>query len=156
MTNNDFIPYGGDMMIWITSGGTACPMAYTSAAKLSTSMKPRTRSHKDNGEWTDKVKGKYDWNGSTDSLMNFSTLSGSTFTGNTFNVDDVYALYLAGELVNMTFGSKSGTSPSWTVSSSVKKFSGTILITNMDFNANDGEDASYSMTFEGSGPLSLT
>jgi predicted secreted protein len=146
---NDYLTYGGDLMVFISSGATKEAIAFSTSAKMSISMKTRDVSSKDSGNFTEKKAGKYDWNMSTDALCNFST------TGTTMSVDDLYNYFIAGILVNVGFGSKTGTSPSWTMNAAAKNFTGTALITSMDLNSGDGETATYSIQLEGSGPLVL-
>lgn len=151
MPNENYLTYGGDLMIFINpSGGTKQPIAFSTSAKLSVSMKSRDISSKDSGDWTAKAAGKFDWNASTDALANFQS------TGTTYSVEDLYGYMVAKCQVSMAFGVKCGTSPSWALCSSAKYFSGNAFITAMDLNAGDGETATYSVSFEGNGTLSIT
>lgn len=149
MAYNDYIQYGGDLMVFIHSGATLAPVAFSTSAKLSVSMKTRDITSKDSGNWTEKARGRYDWNMSTDALCNFVT------TGTTHSVDDLYNYFTAGLAVNVSFASKTGTTPSWTVNSAVKNFSGTAFITALDITSSDAESATYSITLEGSGQLTM-
>jgi predicted secreted protein len=149
MPNNSYLQYGGDLMVFLNTGATKQPIAFSTSAKLSVSMKARDISSKDSGDWTEKAKGKYDWNMSTDALANF------TSTGTTMSTDDLYGYFVAGTPVSVAFGSKTGTSPSWTLNAAKKNFSGTAYITSFDINAGDSETATYSITLDGSGALTL-
>ena len=144
------VVYGGDLMLFIGSGTTKQPLAYSTTAKLSVSAKTReTASKDDTGKFAKKAIGKYDWNCSTDGLLSWETTTGTNY------MDDVYALFLAGEEINIVFGSKTGTTPAWTVDATAKSFTGKGLITAVDLNASDGDNATYSITIEGNGLLSL-
>jgi len=150
MPNNQYLSYGGDLMVFAHSGATKCPIAFSTSAKLSVSMKARDISSKDSGDWTEKAAGKFDWNMSTDALANFVS------TGTTMAVEDLYGFMVAKCPVNVAFGKKCGTTPAWSLCTSAKYFSGVAYITSMDINAGDGETATYSVGFEGSGALSIT
>lgn len=145
MAHSDYIQYGGDLMVFVTDQ----PIAFSTASKLSVSVNMRELTSKDSSNWSEKKTGRYTWNASTDALYNMST------TGTTQSVNDLYASFTGGTAVVIKFASKTGTSPSWTVNSSVKYFTGTAYITSFDFNASDNESASYSVTFEGTGELTL-
>lgn len=150
MPNNSYLVYGGDLMLFAHTGATVQPLAFSTSAKLSVSMKTREISSKDSvGDFTEYSTGKFDWNVSSDALVNFVS------TGTTNSVDELYTFMINKELLNIAFGSKTGTSPSWTVSSSVKKFTGTAYITSIDINAGDNDNATYSITMQGSGALAL-
>lgn len=150
MPNNSNLVYGGDLILFTHSGATVQPLAFSTSAKLSISNKTRDISSKDSGEWTEKQAGKFDWNVSSDALLNFSS------TGTTQSMDEVYSYFTNKKLMNISFASKTGTSPSWTVDASKKKFTGTAIITSIDINAGDGETATYSISMEGSGALTLS
>jgi len=145
MAHSDYIQYGGDLMVFVNDQ----PIAFSTSAKLSVSVNTRELTSKDSANWTEKKTGRYTWNASTDALYNMST------TGTTQSVNDLYAIFTGGTSTTIKFASKSGTSPSWTAGTSVKYFSGTAYITAFDFNASDGETASYSVTFDGTGELTL-
>ena len=149
MADNSKLVYGGDMMLFVGSGTTKQPLAFSQSAKLSVSMKTREISSKDSGNWTEKANGKYDWNASTDGLLAFAV------TGNTTSMDAIYNLFLAGTAINVVFASKTGTSPIWTVDAAKKNFSGLGVISSIDNNAGDNDTATYSISIEGTGVLSM-
>jgi predicted secreted protein len=148
--DNSKIVYGGDLMLFIGTGTTKSPLAFSTSAKLSVSTKVRDISSKDSGNWTDKTVGKFDWNTSTDGLLNFSATSGTT------GIDTVYSYFISGTPINIVFGSKTGTTPNWTPNLTLKSFSGTAIITSIDVNGNDGDNATYSITLEGNSTLALS
>lgn len=148
--DNKKILYGGDLMIFIGTGATTEPFAFSTSAKLDISLKTLEISSKDSGYWTSIAAGKFTWNISTDGLMSYTLTS-----GNTNSVDELWTMMLTRTVVNVVFAAKTGTSPSWTIDSSKKKFSGTALITSLSLNANDNEMATYSITLEGSEELTM-
>ena len=145
---NDKIVYGGNLMLFVGSGVTKKPLAFSQNAKLGVNMKTREISSKDSsGSWTDKAAGKYDWNASTDGLLAF-TLSGATS-----GMDEIYNLFVAGLPINMVFAQKTGTTPFFTIDATKKNFTGTALITSIEMSAPETESATYSINLEGTGSL---
>lgn len=147
--NSEYVTYGGNMLIFAYTGSTKQPIALSTSAKLSISNKVREISSKDSGDWTSKEYGKFDWNMSSDALMNFQS------TGSTLSVDDLYTYMINKTKINVAFASKTGTSPNYTVDTSKKNFTGVALITSLDLIAGDGETATYSITLDGDGTLLL-
>ena len=150
--DNSKIVYGGDLMLFIGTGSTKTPLAFSQSAKLSVSTKTREISSKDSGNWTDKAAGKFDWNASTDGLLSFTVTGQTGSTG----IDTVFEYFLAGTPLNLVFGSKTGTSPDWTINATAKSFSGQVIVSSIDINAGDGESATYSISLEGYSALSLS
>lgn len=148
-TDNSKLVYGGDLMLFV--GSTKTPLAFSKDAKLTISMKEREISSKDSGMDSEFLGGKREWSASTDCLLAFS-LSGSTTS-----MDAVYTLFLAGLPIDLAFGSKTGTSPAWSLDiiAGKKSFSGKALITGLDITASENDTASYSISLKGTGPLTL-
>lgn len=149
MANLSYLSYGGDLMLFANSGSTVQPLAFSTSAKLSISNKTRDVGSKDSGDWAEKMAGKFEWNVSSDQLLNFSS------TGTTQSMDEVFSYFVNKKIMNISFGHKTGTSPSYTVDGSKKKFTGTAYISSLDINAGDGETATYSIQMEGTGPLTM-
>lgn len=150
MADNSKLIYGGDLMLFIGSGSTKNPLAFSTSAKLSVNTKTREISSKDSGNWTEKLAGKFDWNCSTDALLSYSV------TGSTTSCDVVYQLFLAGQPINVAFAVKTGSSPYWTADATKKAFSGQGIIESMDITAGDNDTATYSISIAGSGALALS
>jgi predicted secreted protein len=152
--NTNQIVYGGDMMIFLNPTGTTStgvqPAAFSTGAKLTVNLGTREISSKDSGDWSEFAGGKFDWDASSEHLMNLSGV-----TGTTLSTKEVYASFVAKSPVYLALASKTGTSPTWTISSTKVKLSGQALITSMDFNASNGETATYSISLKGTGVLSI-
>jgi predicted secreted protein len=144
------IVYGGTMMILVTSGSTRLPVGFSTSAKLDLTLDVREISSKDSGNWKEKAAGKWDWNASTEGLTAYA------LTATTWDVSDLYTIMLDRQPVTVTFGIVSGSTPSWQLDTSSKYFSGTALVTSFSLNAPDGDNATYSITLEGTGQLSMT
>lgn len=140
------IVYGGNLMIFINSS----PVAFSTSASLSVSTEVREASSKDSANWKDKGAGRMEWSCSTEGLYNMST------SGTTHSINDLYNFFTGGTAVTITFGSKTGTTPSWTLDSNVKYFTGLAVITGFEFVGADGETSTYSISLEGSGELTLS
>lgn len=103
-------------------------------------------SSKDSGKWTDKKAGKLSWTASTDNLYtedNFSRL----FEKMVARSKILIAFDLASN-ANNDSGIPSG---GWTIANG--GFEGEAIITQLTANAPDGENATYTVNFEGSGEL---
>jgi predicted secreted protein len=148
---NSKIVYGGSMMLFITSGATKMPVAFSTSAKLDLTLDIREISSKDSGIWKEKAAGKWDWNASTEGLMAFSLI-----TGTTMDIDDLFTLMIARDPVTLSFGITSGSTPSWSLDTSKKYFGGSAIITSLSLNAPDNDNATYSITLEGASELTLT
>jgi hypothetical protein len=146
-TNNDKIIYGGNMMLFVSSGATLYPMAFSTTAKLSISLSTRTIASKDDGDWENTCGGKFTWNASTETLMNFAS------TGTTHDTNDVYAMFVNKVPINFAFAQKCGTSPSWGVCTSARRYVGCALITNMEMDATDNENGKASIQLNGTSQL---
>lgn len=144
------IVYGGSMMLFVTSGSTKYPIGFSTSAKLDLTMDVRDISSKDSGYWKEKAAGKWDWNASTEGLMAYS------LTATTLDVQDLYNFMLERTLVTVTFGIASGSTPSWQLDTGSKYFQGTAYITSLSLNAPDGDNATYSISLDGSGSLTIT
>jgi predicted secreted protein len=141
---------GTDFMLFVGSGATLQPLAYSTSVKVTNSLETKKRSSKDStGNYDEKYPGKFDWTATSDGLLSFNA------TGNTQNFKDLYQLFQARSLVNVSFNTKAGSTPSWTGNTSLTYFTGQAYINSLDFSANDAEDGTYSISLDGSGQLTI-
>ena len=147
------IQFGGDLMLFMGSGAAKLPVAFSTSAKLSINMSTKDVTSKDSGYNTDKIAGRLDWNMSTDGLLSYSLAVDDALNN---SIDELYTLMLARQSINVVFATKTGTSPDWTVSAVAgkKSFTGKGFITSIEQNA-DNDSATYSITIEGTGALTL-
>lgn len=140
------INYGGDIMLFIDGE----PMAFSNSAKLDISLTTRDIGSKDSGYWEEKAAGKMSWTASSDALMADSSLVGTTKTYN-----ELFTAMATRQPIDVVFATAAGTAPSWTISAVAgkTKFTGEGFITSLSMNAPDGENASYSISIEGTGAL---
>ena len=150
MASIDKIVYGGSLMLFVApTGSTVQPIAFSTSAKLAVSLKTREITSKDSGNWTEKAAGKMDWNVSSDALVNYVS------TGNTSSTDELFTALTNRTAIPISFAVATGSSPSWTVDSTKKKFTGTAIITSLDITGGDGDNATYSVSLEGTGVLTM-
>jgi predicted secreted protein len=140
-------------MLFLSGSTGMKPLAFSTSAKLTVALDTREVSSKDSADWKEFLGAKFEWTVTSDSLY---ALSGDTnMNSGTTAADTLFALMVAKNQVSISFASKSGTSPVWTVNSSKARFTGSAIITNFDLTADDNASATYSITLKGSSTLSL-
>jgi predicted secreted protein len=141
--------YGGDMMLFVSSGATVQPLAFSTSAKLDISLKTRDVGSKDSGYWDESAVGKFGWNVSSDQLYSYGA------TGSTQTFAKLYTMMIARVPINCAFAVKAGSTPNWTAGTT-DKFSGQIVITALNVTAGDNANTTYTMSGIGTGILSFT
>ena len=137
---------GKDFMLFV--GGKA--LALATSCKLSISAETIDTQSKDSGIWTEKDIKKLSWNGSSENLFS----ADDKVNG----YDVLLDLMLERKPIEAKFGipanadSDEVPSSGWTLPAA--SYSGNVLITNLELNAPDGDKATFSATFEGTGKLS--
>ena len=136
---------GKDFMLFV--GGKA--LALATSCKLSISAETIDTQSKDSGIWTEKDIKKLSWNGSSENLFS----ADDKVNG----YDVLLDLMLKRKHIEAKFGipanadSDEVPSSGWTLPAA--SYSGNVLITNLELNAPDGDKATFSATFEGTGKL---
>lgn len=126
------------------------PIAFSTDAKLSIKTKTRDASSKDSGSWTDKRATRHDWNVSSSAL--FSDLITTVGTAvNTF--DELFDMQVAKTPITVVFAVATGAVHAQTADATKKTYTGSAIITGLDPNAPDGDNASFSITMDGTGAL---
>ena len=137
---------GKDFMLFV--GGKA--LALATSCKLSISAETIDTQSKDSGIWTEKDIKKLSWNGSSENLFS----ADDKVNG----YDVLLDLMLKRKPIEAKFGipanadSDEVPSSGWTLPAA--SYSVNVLITNLELNAPDGDKATFSATFEGTGKLS--
>ena len=137
---------GKDFMLFV--GGKA--LALATSCKLSISAETIATQSKDSGIWTEKDIKILSWNGSSENLFS----ADDKVNG----YDVLLDLMLKRKPIEAKFGipanadSDEVPSSGWTLPAA--SYSGNVLITNLELNAPDGDKATFSATFEGTGKLS--
>ena len=133
---------GTDLMLF--KGGKA--LAAATSCKFTINTNTIETSSKDNGKWTSKKAGKLSWNASSDNLFAMADYA------------DLVALQISREEVSLQFstvanpdGDNGVSETGWTPTTD--GYTGKAIITSIDANAPDGENATYTVSFEGTGEL---
>lgn len=140
---------GGDLMLFL--GGTS--IAFSTSHKLSISAETVETSSKDNGgKWVAKAVRKLSWNMSTENLYSLEG-AGKTYddlftmmTGRT-EIDAIFT-------VEKDYATKADEVPAdgW-LPMTTGQYKGKVVITSLELNAPNGDNATFTASFEGVGAL---
>ena len=167
---------GGDLMLFLKeSNGTMKSIAFATSHTLTVSTDTQQTSTKDDGgKFQSSDYGILSWSASSENLCSYD--------GAGYNYQDLINLMLSQTKVTATFSieGNSGTSypyankkdsvdettdDTWTpantgsIGSTSNKslgYTGTVLITNVEVNAPNGENATFTVQLQGDGPLTPT
>ncbi len=154
------ITKGKKLMIWVKdSSGDYTSIGYCTNHTLSTSASTINVSHKDladagtSGKWDDQDIDTLSW---TITSENFYA---ETAEGKTFK--ELFTYYSAGTVLDIKFGtavtSTTGVpTGGWVAPASGTVLSGKAIITSLDLNAPNEDNASCSITFQGKGALTIS
>lgn len=137
---------GKDLMLFVD--GKAIALA--TSCKLALSSETIDTQSKDSGIWTEKDIKKLSWNCSSENLFSADASADG--------YDKLFALMLARKPISIKFGTPGNTDSNelpeagWMPPAN-GAYSGTALITSLELNAPDGDKATFSANFEGTGPL---
>ena len=140
---------GSDLMLFV--GGVS--IAFATNHSLSLSTETVETSSKDNGgKWTAKKAKKRSWTVTTENLYSLD--------GEGKNFADLFTLWNSGEEIEVVFTLETGyaskadevTEGGWKPIAS-GQYKGKAIITSLDVNAPNGDNATYTATFEGVGAL---
>lgn len=143
MANSNVI-LGSDLMLFCDSGATA--LACATSCKLSISAGELETSSKDSGKWTSKQAGKLSWSASSDNLFvltEYSSLVDKMIERKEIEIQFSVASNADNDTGIPTEG--------WTASANGYK--GKAIIISVEANASDGDNATYSVQFAGTGAL---
>lgn len=133
---------GSDLMVFM--GGKS--IAYATSHSLSISAETNDVTSKDsgNGDWSAASIKKLSWECSTENLYSKEAYS------------QLYAAMIAKNAVTLVIDLKEGeTLPSdgWTPATGGTGYTGSAIITSLEMSAPDGDNATFSATFTGTGAL---
>lgn len=121
-------------------------LAVATSCKLTISANVLETSSKDSGKWVSKQAAKLSWNASSDNLYTVA------------DYKELVDAMIKREEVELQFSTVANAdsdtgvpSTGWTPNSDGYK--GSAIITSIDMNASDGENATYTVNFEGTGAL---
>lgn len=138
---------GRDLMLFDSTGKS---YAYATNHTLTITAETSDISSKDHGIWGASEVAKYSWEITSENL----------FTTDSYNA--LFDSMIAGTAITIRFGLKSQTDNTKTVadgdytnwtSNNTGYYEGKVFITSLVANANNGENATYSVTLTGSGKI---
>lgn len=136
---------GKDMMLFVE----AKALALATSCKLGLSAETIDIQSKDSGIWTEKDIKKLSWNASSENVFSADADANS--------YDKLFALFLAHKPITLKFGVVGNPdvnempADGWTLANGA--YTGKAVITSLEANAPDGDKATFSISFEGTGPL---
>ena len=146
---------GSDFMMFVNSGDSLKSIAFATSHKFSLSAETVETSSKDNGgKWTSKSVKKLSWTSSTENLY---ALNGAGIT-----YDDLFDMMVNRKEIPVAFSLESGYAnkadevPEAGWKPSTAQYSGKAVITSLELNAPNGDNATFTASFEGVGPLTKT
>lgn len=149
---------GKKLMVWVKAGsGNYQSIGYCTNHTLSTSASTISVSHKDladagSGKWDDQDIDTLNWSISAEAFY-ANTAEGITFA-------DVFGYYATGTVLDLKFGVAADSTTGvptggWAVPSTGTVLQGQAIISSMDLNAPVDENGSFSVNFQGKGPLAI-
>lgn len=140
---------GGDLMLFIDGKS----IAFATSHKLTINVETvETTSKDDGGKWVSKAARKISWNCSTENLYSND--------GEGLNFSDLFDKMIAREPIEAVFclekdyATKADEVPEggW-VPSTTGTYTGQVIITSLEANASNGDNATFTASFEGVGAL---
>lgn len=149
MDNNEVIQ-GGDLMLFV--GGKSIAFATDHTLNLTAETR-ETSSKDDGGKWRNESYGKKSW------TVTSNNLYANSGKGVTFK--ELVKYWIEETPVQVALCPKSETTDvapeeGWTPNADMAQFVGVAIITTIDINAPNGDNASYSVTLNGKGKLNYT
>jgi len=145
---------GTDVMLFINTGTSLKSVAYATNHTLTIGTSSQEISTKDSGAgvWTESAVQKLNWSSTTENMYSID--------GAGLNFDDLFEVMVARTPVTIAFSlessyaNKPSTVPAggWTPIAT-PKYTGTGYITDLQLNAPDGDNASFTCTVTGVGAL---
>lgn len=155
---------GENLMTFVGEGANAVSIAYATNHTMNINLSTTETSNKDqgHGEFQTFEGGVLSWDCSSDNLVGDANSHGKTYS-------DMVDLMLAKTPVTLVFGiNNPNTTPTeeengtineaptagWTANDTkMPYYTGKALITSISCNAPNGDNASYSVSFQGTGPI---
>jgi len=123
-------------------------VAYSTNATLNANHSTRSTTSKESGGWEDNMEGLRNWDVSCDALYAWVDPAGSAITNKTLS--DIFTAYLTTRTsFELTFGANGG-------ASNDTKYVGDAWLTSCSLTAPLEDTSTFSVSFQGSGPLVQT
>lgn len=137
---------GQDLLMYVDVSGTPTPIAHATSHSIEPSAETRDRVSKDTGKWRTKVAGLLGWTASCEAL--------ACYDG--YGYYDLLALMIAREPVTIKLAGRDAVdeNDNWQAEAVGDKYlEGQAIITGLPKTAPNNADATFSISFEGTGPL---
>lgn len=143
---------GSDLMLFTSSAetGTFKALGAATSCKLTIQANTLETSSKDSGCWVSKQAAKLSWNASTDNLFVISDYKSLVEA-----MLDREEIYLQFGIIGDEQRTCDNTNVTWAADTSKGTYEGKAIITSIDMNAADNENATYTVSFEGVGALEV-
>ncbi|MCH5241794.1 MAG: phage tail protein [Muribaculaceae bacterium] len=152
---------GSDLMVFVTVGGKLKSIAYATSHQMNVNMNTKDTSTKDNGNgmWENAEAGLMSWDMSSNNLMSDSAENGAS-------ANDLMEIFLSRTPVEIAFSLQTNNidytkkladvfeapEGGWTCDAT-NQYHGKALITSLNVTADNGEKATYTVSFKGCGNL---
>lgn len=124
-----------DVVLSVTTLSGLEAMAHSTSASLSMSMDLRDKTSKSSAGWQENLGGLKSWEMSGDSFVEIGNISGKA------DIEELFTVWNTGDAITVNFGATG------------MVYSGQAIITSMSIDAGVEENATYSISLTGSGPL---
>lgn len=144
---------GSELMLFVKgASGKTKALAASTSCKLTINANTLETSSKDSGKWTENQPAKLSWNCSSDNLFTINDYN--ELMDKCINREKVTVMFTTAH----DFNNKDGVGSGWTESETadenyMKAWTGEAIITSIDMNAPDGDNATYTISMTGSGAL---
>jgi predicted secreted protein len=149
MPVNTGVIEGQDLMLYVESAPSVwTPVAHATSHSIEPSAETRDRLSKDTGKWKTKVAGLLGWTASCEAL--------ACYDGSSFHT--LYALMIARTPVKLKLAGREAVNTNDNFKPEVigdSYLEGSAFITGLPLTAPNNEDATFSCSFEGTGPLAV-
>ncbi len=126
-------------------------IAYGTSCTVNITQEPRDRTHKNSGGWRKITEGLRSWTIDIEGLYAWANSSGSVLTN---GIDDIFSSYITPDRTSRgELTVKFGTNDSDTGDT---YYSGTIWVNSITLSAGTEDNATYSLSGEGDGEITVT
>lgn len=140
---------GEDLMVFL--GGKSIAFGTNHTITISAETSDTSNKDETSGGWTSAEVSKLSWTGTSENLM--------ANTGKGVTYQDLVGYMTSKTPLDFVFGGCKETEPGdegFTLGTGVASLAGKAYITNLQVNAQDGEQATYTVDFTGTGALTKT
>lgn len=154
MAKNDILQ-GGDLMLFNISGTSSTSASTIAAATnhtLSVSTELSDTSHKDIvGSWKSSEVKSFSWEATTENLFTLDPAGKGYYDLFDFMTNKTKLTVYLDNKSSAAFSTTNGWTPN--LANGTDYLSGQVIISNISLNAPNGDNATYTVTFTGVGPL---